>query len=138
MTAKPSNPKDALAISRAPLQLVPGTAVAYAALAYAEGALKYGPYNWRTAGVSAGTYKAAAQRHLEKWWNGEWADAKTGVPHLASVLASIGIVLDAHACGMLTDDRPPPAPVSDLMDEIERGVAELRGIFGAGSPGGAT
>lgn len=134
MSEKPTNPKDALASARAPLHLVPATLKVYASMAFAEGAAKYGAHNWRVAGVRASVYKSAAERHLEKWWNGEWADPATGVPHLASVLASLGIILDAGLCGKLTDDRPPPAPLGGLMDEAEAEVRRLLELFGDRAP----
>lgn len=125
MTTKPTNPKDMVAVAKAPLHLVPSTLSVYASLAFAEGASKYGAYNWRIAGVSAAVYKSALDRHLAKWWNGEDADAKTGVPHLASALACIGIILDAALCDKLNDDRPPAAPMAALIDGLEEKVAAL-------------
>lgn len=122
---KPTNPKDAIASTKLPLHLVPATLKAYAALAFVEGAAKYGAYNWRAAGVRASIYKSALERHLEKWWNGEWADPATGVPHLASVIACAGIILDADICSKLTDDRPPAAPVANLIDQAESRVKAL-------------
>jgi len=59
MSDKPTNPKDALAVSKLPLHLVPDTVKLYAALAFAEGAAKYGGYNWRVAGVHASVYRSA-------------------------------------------------------------------------------
>ena len=134
MDFKPTNPKDALALARAPLHLVPSTMTAYASMAFCEGALKYGAYNWRVAGVSASVYRSAALRHFEKWWNGEWADPITGVPHLASLLATVGIILDAELCGKLTDDRPPAAPVSALLDRTPEMVDRLRALFAGIAP----
>lgn len=81
---KDTNPKDGAATSRLDLTLFPQTALAYGALAFTEGHLKYGGYNWRDAGVNASVYVAAALRHLTKWYNGEAFDPKTGVPHLAN------------------------------------------------------
>lgn len=122
---KATNPKDAIGSTKLPLHLVPGTLKAYAALAFAEGASKYGAYNWRAAGVRASIYKSALERHLEKWWNGEWADPATGVPHLASVIACAGIILDADLVGKLNDDRPPVAPLSEHIDDMSATVAAL-------------
>lgn len=129
---KATNPKDALASTRLPLDLVPDTVEAYAALAFAEGAAKYGAYNWRTAGVRASVYHSALKRHLAKWHNGERADNTTGVPHLASVIACAAILLDAEVCGQLTDDRPPVAPISTLIDELQRDVARINTLFAKG------
>lgn len=134
MSEKPTNPKDALAVTRAPLHLVPASLKVFASMAFAEGAAKYGAHNWRAAGVRASIYKSAAERHLEKWWNGEWADPKTGVPHLASVAASIGIILDAGLCGKLMDDRPPAAPMGGLMDDVEEEVRRLLEMFADRQP----
>ena len=126
---KPTNPKDAIGAGKLPLELVPDTLVAYAALAFFEGASKYGRFNWRVAGVRASIYRAAAGRHLAKWWNGEDCDPETGVPHLASVVACCGIILDADLCGKLTDDRPPAAPVGRLIDQLAQAVEHLKDEF---------
>lgn len=122
---KDTNPKDAIGSLKLPLHLVPDSLKAYAALAFLEGATKYGASNWRVAGVRASIYKSALERHLAKWWNGEWADPKTGVPHLASVLACAGIILDAGLVGKLTDDRPPVADLSGMIDGMEPQVKHL-------------
>jgi hypothetical protein len=81
LDSKPTNPKDAIGSTKLPLNLVPDSLTAYAALSFAEGASKYGSYNWRVAGVRASIYKAALERHLKKWWNGEECDPKTKVPY---------------------------------------------------------
>jgi hypothetical protein len=116
---KPSNPKDAIGSKKLPLDLVPDTIPIFAATAFAEGASKYGSYNWRVAGVRASIYRAALDRHLKKWWNGEDCDPVTGVHHLASVIACAGILLDAEVCDKLTDDRPPAADVGALIGDME-------------------
>ncbi len=110
---KSTNPKDRIATDKLPLDLVPDTISAFAALAFAEGAAKYGAYNWRVAGVRASIYRAALDRHLKSWWNGENEDPFTGVPHLASIIACAGILLDAEIAGKLTDDRPPVVPLGE-------------------------
>lgn len=132
--SQPTNPKDALAIAKLPLHLVPDTIEAYAALAFAEGASKYGAYNWRVAGVLASVYHSALKRHLASWHNGEDADPVTGVPHLASVIACAGILLDAQLCGKLTDDRPPPADVAGRIRSAEAEVAKVLALFAERNP----
>lgn len=129
--AKPSNPKDSIGSTKLQLELVPDTIEAEVALAYLEGALKYGRYNWRVAGVRSSVYYAAMKRHQKKWWNGEDADKKTRVKHLASVMACCGILLDAELCGMLEDDRAPYAPIGELMDspEMLARIAHLKTLF---------
>lgn len=131
---KPTNPKDALAVAKLPLHLVPDTIEAYAALAFAEGASKYGAYNWRVAGVLASVYHSALKRHLASWHNGEEADPVTGVPHLASVIACAGILLDAELCGKLTDDRPPRAALAEHIRSAEAEVAKVFGLFADRAP----
>lgn len=127
---KPSNPKDVVALTKLPLDLVPSTVVIYAALAFLEGARKYGKYNWRVAGVSFAVYLGAIKRHYEKLISGEWADQKTKVPHLASIIACCGIILDAKLCGKLTDDRPPVAPTAELIAELEAEIVpHLQELF---------
>jgi hypothetical protein len=134
MSVKPTNPKDAIGSTKLPLHLVPASVKIYAALAFTEGAAKYGAFNWRAAGVRSSIYKSALERHLEKWWNGEWADPKTSVPHLASVIACAGIILDAGLCGKLTDDRPPAAPMSEAIDAMEEIVKELLAMHADKNP----
>lgn len=126
---KPTNPKDRIATNRLDLSLFPDTAVAYGALGMTEGDAKYGGYNYRVGGVLASIYYAAARRHLGKWFNGEWADKKTNVPHLASALACVGILIDAVECGVLRDDRPPRADIDRLLTDAELLVAHLHSIF---------
>lgn len=126
--SKATNPKDDAATNRLDLSLFPDSAVAYGALAFVEGDQKYGGFNWRVAGVMTSVYIAAARRHLAKYFNGEWADPKTRVPHLANALACIAILIDAHEQGNLNDDRPPPQNAG-LYDGFARVVEHLRAIF---------
>lgn len=123
--SKPTNPKDLIGSTKLPLNLVPDSLTIFAAMSFAEGASKYGAYNWRAAGVRASIYRAALERHLKKWWNGEWADKKTKVPHLASVIACAAIILDARSVGKLVDDRPPTADVDKLIADAEEVVKHL-------------
>jgi hypothetical protein len=132
---KNTNPKDAIGSTKLPLDLVPDTAVGEMALAFLEGALKYGKFNWRVEGVRASIYIAAARRHLAKFVNGEDEDQATLVPHLASVMACCAIILDAKVSGKLVDDRPPVAPVQGHFDGILKGkVAWLQELFKDHSP----
>ena len=117
--SKPTNPKDAIGSGKLPLHLVPASLTVYAAMAFAEGASKYGAHNWRVAGVRASIYLAAHERHMSRWWNGEDSDPVTLVPHLASAAACLAILIDAKACGMLNDDRPPAADMASLIRSSE-------------------
>lgn len=128
-TTKPSNPKDLIGSTKLPLSLVPGTSKAYQALGHLEGMLKYGLVNWRECGVRASIYMDALERHYEKFKNGEWEDPQTLVPHLGSMLACIGIIVDAYECGKLVDDRPKQAPVGPMIDRMEANVRHLHEMF---------
>lgn len=125
---KATNPKDVAATTRLDLSLFPDSAIAYGALAFVEGDLKYGGYNWRVAGVMSSVYVAAAKRHLAKWFNGEEDDPKTRVPHLANALACIAVLIDAIETGNLNDDRPPTQPPR-VFANFEEVVAHLQTIF---------
>lgn len=126
---KPTNPKDAIGSGKLPLDLVPDTAIVELATGFLEGALKYGKYNWRVEGVRASIYIAAAGRHMAKYKNGEDRDQKTRVKHLASVMACCAIIMDAELCGKLVDDRPPVAPMRELIDGYAEQVAYLKELF---------
>ena len=129
MITKPTNPKDMVADGKLPLHLVPDTLDVFAALAFLEGALKYGAYNWRVAGVRASVYRSALDRHIKKWWNGEWADPGTGVPHLANAIACLAILVDASVAGKLTDDRPPSINLAGLITGSEFDVKRIKERF---------
>lgn len=128
--AKDTNPKDAIGVDKLPLDLVPQTGIVFESLAFLEGALKYGAFNWRIVGVRSSIYFAACLRHLFKWWNGEECDPKTRVPHLANARACLNILLDARGLGKLTDDRPPMSPeMVKLIDEAQEIVVHLKKTF---------
>jgi hypothetical protein len=136
MEKKGSNPKDnAAGGSRVDLSLWPSTATVYGALALTEGDRKYGGYNWRIAEIRASVYIAAFERHMTKWANGEWTDKKTRVPHLASCLACIALMIDATEAGRLVDDRPPAIKdITELFDWAEEVTKHLHALY-PNSPG---
>lgn len=120
---KETNPKDAIAVDKLPLHLVPDTAVAVQALAHLDGALKYGVFNYRVIGVRASVYVAAARRHLAAWFNGEDFALDSNVHHLGHAIACLNILIDAQACGKLTDDRAPKVDLKfDAMTETVRAL----------------
>jgi hypothetical protein len=100
-----TNPKDRLALKKVPLDLVPMVGVVYEALAFAEGARKYGEFNWRRKNVRRRVYLAAILRHTLAALAGEDIDPDSGLPHEAKIRACCGIILDAQECGALIDDR---------------------------------
>lgn len=134
---KPTNPKDVIGSRKIDLGNVPDTLVLCAATALYEGALKYGRFNWRVAGVATSIYHAACRRHLAKWWNGQDQDSTTQVHHLDNAIACLAIIRDAEMYGKLKDDRPPcpdPDAMARAIDEAEERVAYLKELFKAHSP----
>ena len=127
---KPTNPKDRAATARLDLTLFPATAEIYGALAFTEGDLKYGGYNYRVGGVLASVYVAALKRHIDKWFDeGEELDPVTLVPHLANAIACVAVLIDAVECGVLKDDRPPHGTAAKLLKQFEEKVKHLQQLF---------
>ncbi len=114
-----NNPKDALGTAKAPLHLIPAPALAAMSMAFLEGREKYGQYNWRVTGVRASIYHAALLRHMLAWFDGEYVDPDSGLPHLWKAIACLAILIDADALGALEDDRPPQAPTAELMQRTK-------------------
>ncbi|SAK98512.1 hypothetical protein AWB80_07540 [Caballeronia pedi] len=121
MTAKHSNPKDAIATFKLPLHLVSPIVKAYQAISHYLGNVKYGAWNWRAAGARASVYKSALDRHMDAWWEGEELDPTDGTPHLANALACLNIIIDARHAGKLIDDRPPSnaAALAEVRAQFE-------------------
>lgn len=134
---KPSNPKDVIGSRKASLSLVPWTLVWGAAHALLEGALKYGRFNWRIAGVRASIYLDAVKRHIAKWEGGQESDPLTTVHHIDSAIGCLTILRDAMVYGKLEDDRPPcpdPDLMAKLLDGDEVLGAHLRRMFADHAP----
>lgn len=130
METKPTNPKDMAAVSKLPVHFVPPILQVYAAIGFAEGAYKYGAYNWRPGGARASIYYSALFRHMAKWWNGEDLDPSTGVPHLANAISCLGIIVDALEQGCLVDDRPPvQVGFTKRVDELANTITSLQEQF---------
>lgn len=115
-----TNPKDLIGITKPNLFLVPPAAQLYLALAMGDGAVKYGPYNWREKNVKASIYIAACQRHLLAYLDGEECASDSGRPHLAHALACLAIIVDAKETGNLVDDRPKPGAASALIEKYTK------------------
>ncbi len=102
-----TDPKGQAGAAKPPLALLPPEALRQAAWAHASGAAKYGVANWRECKVEAMTYISAMMRHIGQYLDGEDADAESGLNHIAHVIASANILIDAKHCGTLVDNRPP-------------------------------
>lgn len=129
MSSKDTNPKDVMASSKAVLSVVPTSLVAYAAMSFYEGMSKYGAFNWRHAGIKMSVYLNALERHLTRFKNGEDFDPETHVPHLASIIACAGIIIDASLHDKCTDDRADNSPESneavDMAAQVQAHLREL-------------
>lgn len=120
-----SNPKSALGIKKPPLHLVSPISILHECMAMSEGAMKYGPYNYREDAVAATVYIAAALRHLQAYAMGEDYAPDSKFHHLAHAKACCGIILDAEANGSLIDDRFKSPAYLELCAKFE---AELPGM----------
>jgi hypothetical protein len=130
--AELTNPKDSFGSAKLDMGLVPWTLMVCAARAFMEGALKYGRFNWRIAGVRSSIYHAALLRHVAKWWNGQDYDKATRVHHLDNAIACLTIIRDAELYGKLVDDRPPcpdPDAMAALIDGSSDQVAHLKELL---------
>lgn len=115
-----NNPKTAIGALKVPLHLVPPSAKHYLAMALADGAKKYGPYNWRDAAISISVYKAAMERHMDAFWDGEELAPDSGVHHVAHAMACCALILDAMSVGKLHDDRPTAGAGAELQRDYVR------------------
>jgi hypothetical protein len=105
--SKPSNPKDAVGVRKAPMSTVSCAVLVEVGVAMLEGAAKYGRHNYRAIGVSASVYYDATMRHLMGWWEGEDLDPDSGLSHVTKAIASLVVLRDAMIQGKFSDDRPP-------------------------------
>lgn len=125
------NPKDKFGKAKVPMSAVSPTAIAYEALAMADGIEKYGKTNWRENDVIASIYVDACIRHLQAWYDSrEEFSADTvakGRPihHLGHARACLGIIIDALEGGNLIDDRPTtPGPFAKVLERLTRAMPE--------------
>lgn len=100
------NPKDRHGASKPSVALVPPVALLHEAMAFEQGAQKYGAYNWRDHKVSAMVYVNAALRHLLDYLDGADRASDSGAHNLGHARACMAILLDAESSGTLLDDRP--------------------------------
>jgi hypothetical protein len=126
---KDSNPKDAIGDTKLPMHLVSGIVKCYQAIAHFLGNVKYGAWNYRAKGARASVYRAALDRHMDAWWEGEDIDPTDGTPHLANALACINILIEASEAGKLEDDRPPSSNYREVVERLTPLVAKLKAQY---------
>lgn len=114
------NPKDMAALGRVPLHLIPSAGALHGAMACRDGALKYGPFNWRAKPITMMGYIGAMERHIALLKAGQDHTTDSAIPvhHLGAINATTAILLDAMECGTLIDDRP--AGGAGVVKLIER------------------
>ncbi len=108
------DPKQAAGVSKVPFGMISPAALEAEARVMALGAAKYGAFNFLDNRMKATTYVHAMLRHILQYASGEDRDAESNQSHLAHLRACAGILLDQHASGMVLDDRPAWASLSDL------------------------
>lgn len=115
------NPKTIIGARKPPVHAIPPIAILHLGQAMANGEGKYGLTNWRGHRVSSSVYYDAAMRHLMAWWDGEDIAVDSGCHHLAHVMASCAILLDAAAIpDSLNDNRPTKGPTGRWIDAMTR------------------
>jgi hypothetical protein len=124
MNEKPSNPKDAIGIRKAPLSVVPMEVIAEVGVGMLEGACKYGRHNFRAIGVRASVYFDATMRHMIAWWEGEDIDPDSKLSHVTKAICSLVVLRDAIIQSKFEDDRPPRHKGSDIYTTLNK-AAEM-------------
>ncbi len=99
------NPKTQFGIAKPGDYYTPPIPLYEYSLAHMQGALKYGPFNWRDDPVSISTYYEAAKRHMELFKSGQEVASDTGIHHLAHAMTCLSIIIDAQHHRTLIDDR---------------------------------
>ncbi len=115
-----TNPKDLVGIKKPRLSLIPPAGLVYAAMALANGAEKYGSYNWRDKKIQSMIYLEACMRHVLSYQDGEDNARDSGLSHLAHALACLLILIDAKESGCIIDNRPKPGAMADLIERYTK------------------
>lgn len=108
-----NNPKTQFGLKKPSMACVPLTALWWMARAMEFGAYQagdgtgYGPFNWRSDGAKVATkiYTDAIRRHLDLYEATEEKADDSLILHLAHIMASCAILIDAKYTGNLVDDR---------------------------------
>jgi hypothetical protein len=133
-TTKDTNPKDAIGDKKVPLWLCSPLAKAHWAVAQFVGMVKYGAWNWRSAGIRSSIYLSAMERHLDAYKSGEEVDPVDGTSHLGHIMACAAILIDAKAAGKLNDDRPPSVSLRSAYADVEKQMVKARENYGSMNP----
>ncbi|OYW97997.1 MAG: hypothetical protein B7Z14_16110 [Bosea sp. 32-68-6] len=132
------NPKAAAGRAKVNMGAIPPISLIYLAGAHDYGACKYSVRNWVEKPIRARDYVAPMMRHLTQWASGEDIDdgpGGSGLPHLAMLMATASVVLDAWLFGFLPETEDCAGwdlgQMQVLMEKIE---AEWDRNSGDGTP----
>ena len=114
------NPKDIQGSAKPNLSRLPLAPLMEVIAGMEEGALKYGPWNWRDEKISETIYADAAIRHVLQWLARQDIDPDSGLPHISKAIAGLLILRDAQIHGCSIDNRAVQQNlnVSDARDKI--------------------
>ena len=105
VTLPDNNLKTAAAAGKPKVSAVPPVALLALGAAMQNGADKYQRFNWREGRATSSVFYDAILRHLVAWYSGENFATDSKVHHLAHIMASCAILLDAEMHNALNDDR---------------------------------
>lgn len=89
---------------KAPIGLIPHSALVEEALVLGFGCEKYGPHQWR-GGMDWSRLINASFRHISAFNAGEDLDPETGLCHLAHARANLGFLIEYMTTHPEKDDR---------------------------------
>lgn len=110
------NPKDKVGLTKLAIGLLPSTGVLWGAAACADGAAKYGAYNWREECIGYTVYLDAMLRHIYCLLDGEDYAKDSGKHHLGHIIATASILADAIENEGIINDRPVKGRASQIME----------------------
>lgn len=99
------NPKTQFGITKPRATYTPPIPYLEYSKAHLQGALKYGPFNWRDDPVTMSTYLDAAESHIAKFRAGCNKASDTDIHELAHAMTCLSIIIDAQAYDTIIDDR---------------------------------
>lgn len=111
-----TNPKSRYGVAKPSMNAIPPAALIELGAAMADGARKYGKFNWREHEVTTSVYEDAIWRHLLAYRDGQDFAPDSRIHHLGHVMACCAILLDAAESGKLIDDRGMPGPGADIIE----------------------
>lgn len=118
-SAMPPNPKKLYGAQKPDLSLIPPVGDLHMAMAFENGAGKYGAYNWRKDPVEAMTYIAAMKRHIDLFLDGQDYSSDANVHNLGHAMACCAILLDSQELGILIDNRPRPGASEAVQNRLK-------------------